>query len=507
MRTALLTAAAVLALTGAAAAGGPASGPAPAPGPVHETVRTIVPPLGAALDAEVDPAAGRLHVSSSDGASHLLTTYDTATGARIGDPVGLPSPATVMALGADGVLYLGLSTRIAVYDTARRTLTDDRIPVEGSVSLLAADPEQGRLYVGNQAARSVTVHDTATGAPVGPPAVLPFHPAGLAVDTVRHTGYATYVGGAVENGAVVYRNVLNAVDGATGRLTGTVSLGSTALGSMGVTVDPVGRTGYVAHLAAGTVSVVDLTDLRVTGGITVGGNPKALAYDPGTSTLYAARTGASSVAVVDPATGTVTETVPTGERPSALALDPREHTLYTVAGGAVTQTVRKTPTPTEEPTPTPTEPTPTPTPTEGPTDPTPTGGPPEPTPTPTGGPTGPTPTPTDQPTTPTPTGPTPTGEPTPTEQPTGTPDPTVTPGTPPGTTGPDDPPGTGGSGDSGDSGGSTGSGGSGPSTSSGGGLAATGGPALPVALTAATLAALGAGALVLARRARTARNS
>ncbi|WP_314612046.1 YncE family protein [Streptomyces stackebrandtii] len=482
MRSVLLTATAVLVLTSTAAT-------PPPPLPLHQNLRTLTPPSGSALDAEVDPAADRLYVSSSDGTAHHLTVYDTSTGAPVGDPVALPAPATVLALGASGTLYLGLSTRIAVYDTASRALTDHRVTIDGSVTHLAADPVQGRLYAGNQAAKSVTVYDTATAAPVGDPVVLPFHPAGLAVDTTHHTGYATYVGGAVENGSVVYRNVLNAVDGTTGRLTGTVSPGATALGSMGVAVDPVGRTGYVANLAAGTVSVVDLREQKVTGTVTVDGNPKALAYDPGTTTLYAARTGASSVAVVDAAKGEVTETITTGERPAALALDPEEHTLYTVAGGAVTQTVRKAPPePTPEPTtpePTPTDPTPTvPTPEPTPTDPTPT----EPTPT---EPTTTEPTPTEP--TPTPTATTPTTAPTPadsttppptatTAPPEATEAPTTAPPPPPPPSAPDTP----------------------EATTNTGGLAATGSRILPATLAAVSLAALGAAALVLSRRRKSA---
>lgn len=483
MRTPLLTAVAVLAVTSTAATPPPSPPP-----PLHENLRTLTPPSGSALDAEVDPAADRLYVSSSDGTAHRLTAYSTATGEPLGEPVRLPAPATVMALGASGTLYLGLSTRIAAYDTANGTLTDHRIAIDGSVSHLAADPGQGRLYVGDQAAKSVTVYDTATGTPVGEPAVLPFHPAGLAVDTTHHTGYATYVGGAVENGSVVYRNILDTVDGTTGRLTGTVSLGSTALGSMGVTVDPVGRTGYVANLAAGTISVVDLREQKVTGTLAVDGNPKALAYDPGTSTLYAARTGASSVAVVDPAKGEVTETITTGERPAALALDPQEHTLYTVAGGAVTQTVRKAP---PEPTP-----EPTPTPTQEPT-------PPTPTPTPTNTTTSPTPTTTATPTatatTTSPPPPTPTPTPTDAEPSTSARPPTAPPASPPP---PDDTTATApGGADTGthavsDTGTATAI-----ATPAGpGGLAATGSSALPATLAAVSLAALGAAALVLSRR-------
>ncbi|MFD0153233.1 hypothetical protein ACWGQ4_13495 [Streptomyces sp. NPDC055721] len=484
MRTALLTAAAVLVLTSTAATPPPPL-PLPLPLPLHENLRTLTPPSGSALDAEVDPAADRLYVSSSDGTAHHLTVYDTSTGAPVGDPVALPAPATVLALGASGTLYLGLSTRIAVYDTASRTFTDHRVTIDGSVTHLAADPVQGRLYVGNQAAKSVTVYDTATAAPVGDPVVLPFHPAGLAVDTTHHTGYATYVGGAVENGSVVYRNVLNAVDGTTGRLTGTVSLGATALGSMGVTVDPAGLTGYVANLAAGTVSVVDLKEQKVTGTVTVDGNPKALAYDPGTATLYAARTGASSVAVVDPAKGEVTETITTGERPAALALDPEEHTLYTVAGGAVTQTVRKAP---PEPTPEPTTPEPTPT-DPTPTDPTTT----EPTPTDptTTEPTATEPTPTPTATTPT----TATTAPTPSDTTSPTATATATEPPPPGTTeAPITPPPPAPAPNTPETAAGTGT------TTATGGLAATGSRILPATLAAVSLAALGAAALILSRR-------
>ncbi|MEU9702740.1 YncE family protein [Streptomyces sp. NPDC047981] len=446
-------AAVAVALTGTAAAPAP-SAPSATADPTHENVRTIRPPLGDALDAEVDPAADRLYVSSSDGAAHRLSTYDTTTGALVGEPVALPAPATVLALGGTGRLYLGLSTRVASYDTADRTLADGVLPVTGSVTLLAADPAQGRLYVGDQAAKSVTVYDTATARAVGDPVVLPFHPAGLAVDPVHHMGYATYVGGAVENGAVVYRNVLNAVDGTTGRLTGTVSLGSTALGSMGVAVDPTTRTGYVANLAAGTVSAVDLAARKVTGTIPVEGHPKALAYDPGTKTLYAAQTGAATVAVVDPERATVTETITTGERPAALALDTEAHTLYTVAAGAVTQTRRRTPPPEPTPTPTPTGSTPTPTPTSTST-------------------TAPTPAPTE------PTGPTAPATP-------ASPVPSAPP--PPAAAG------TVGGGDGIHTSTHTG-------TDSTGGLAATGGGAvLPAALAAGSLAVLGGATVLLTRR-------
>ncbi|MCM2390049.1 PT domain-containing protein [Streptomyces albipurpureus] len=304
----------------------------------HQAVRTITPPLGGATDTEADPAAGHLHISTDSGSQSRLATYDTATGAVVGTPIELPAPATVMALDTgSGTLYLGLTNRIASYNTRTKVFSDNLAPVTGNIKYLAADPGADRLYVANQQGRSITVYSTENWQPVGEPVLLPFLPAGLAVDTKRHIGYATYVGGAMENGSLVYRNVLNAIDGSTGKLINSLSLGTTALGSMGVTVDSTSGTGYVANLAAGTVFTVDLQRNRVTGTLTVGANPRSLAYDAGTKTLYAAQTTAGTVAVVDPTKNKVTETLATGDGPDELTLDTERHTLFTVASGKVVQ--------------------------------------------------------------------------------------------------------------------------------------------------------------------------
>ncbi|MFI1013646.1 endoglucanase [Streptomyces sp. NPDC020965] len=327
--------------------GGGPPGPEVPPGTVrHDEIRRITPP-GGALDAEVDPARGRLYVSSHDGTTARLTTYSTATGNVVGTPVELPSAAGVMALDPDSyALHLGLSDRVATYNTRTGALTDNRAPqATGNIKLLAVDPGADRLYLANQEGKSVTVYDTRTWKPVGAPVVLPFLPAGLAVDTTTHTGYATYVGGVpLPGGGIVFRNVLNAVDGATGRLVRSLDLGSTALGSMGVTVDPgtdpKSRTGYVANLAAGTVFTIDLRANKVSGTLTVGANPRALAYDSGSRTLYAAQTTAGTVAAVDPVKNKVIGTLETGDGPEELTLDGRTHTLFTVASGKVVQTRR-----------------------------------------------------------------------------------------------------------------------------------------------------------------------
>ncbi|MGW1276542.1 endoglucanase [Streptomyces tsukubensis] len=314
----------------------------------HQTVRTLTPAVGAAQHMAADPAAGRLYVASDDGSRRQLTTYDTRTGRITGTPVELPAPVSALALDAPArSLHLALGDRIATYDTRTGTLADNKAKLSGHVHLLAAHPAGGTVYAAVQPARSVTVFATGRNPStvwrqIGKPAVHPFPVAGLAVDTAARRAYTTYVGPNTSTTPMSFHNVLTAIDGRTGRTVGTpLSLGTTALGSMGVTVDPVSRTGYVANLAAGTVFAVDLRANRVTGTLQAGSNPKALAYDGGSGTLYAASTTAPVVTAVDPAGKREKEELTAGDRPSGLALDPGTQSVFVVAEGKVTQLQRR----------------------------------------------------------------------------------------------------------------------------------------------------------------------
>ncbi|MGV9312217.1 endoglucanase [Streptomyces sp. NPDC003691] len=314
----------------------------------HQTVRTLTPPLGAAHHAAADPAAGRLYVATDSGSRRQLITYETATGRTVGTPVELPDPVSALALDAPAnSLHLALGDRIATYDTRTGALADNKAKLPGNINLLAADPGRGRVYAAVQPTRSVTVFATGRKSSnvwrqVGKPIAHPFPVAGLAVDSSVRGAYTTYVGPNTSTSPMSFHNVLSAIDGTRGRAVGTpLSLGTTALGSMGLTVDPTTRTGYVANIAAGTVFSVDLRANRVTGTLQVGANPKALAYDAGSGTLYAASTTAPTVAAVDVKGKREKEDFTVGDRPSGLALDPKTQSVFAVAEGKVTQTQRR----------------------------------------------------------------------------------------------------------------------------------------------------------------------
>ncbi|AXU13157.1 endoglucanase [Streptomyces clavuligerus] len=314
--------------------GGEAPAPAVPPGTVrHDEVRRF--PAGGALDIEVDPAAGRLYVGTG-GERPLLTTYDTATGERIGAPVELPAAAGALALDAGSrTLHLALGDRIATYDTRTGRVTDHRTPVSPSaVQHLGADPGADLLYVGTRDG-TVTVYDTTSWTAVGAPAGLGLPAGALAVDTRTRRAYTVHIGQATDpaTGKPGFVNLLHGVDGTTGKRVSTVELGRTALGSRGLAVDAANGTAYVANMAAGTVFTVDLAAGKVTGSTEVGGNPKSLAVDPTTGTLYAGQTTAGTVAVVDTARRRTVQTLETGGGPEALTVDERAHTLYTLSTG------------------------------------------------------------------------------------------------------------------------------------------------------------------------------
>ncbi|MER6915551.1 endoglucanase [Streptomyces sp. NPDC000594] len=322
--------------------GGGVPKPEVPPGTVrHDAVRTIKPPSGGALDIEVDPKAKRLYLSSSDGTDHHLTTYDTTNGERIGDPVALPEVATALALDAESkTLHLGLGTRIATYATDTGEITDNRTPLsEENIALIAADPGADRLYFATsnhqKSDHRVTVYSTTTWKQVGTHAALPIPAGGLAVDTKENRAYAVGIGWVTEPGTEkkYLSNQLHGIDGDSGRLVSTLELSRDPLNSRGVAVDPEKGIGYVANMAEGTVSIVDLEEQKVTGAIEVGGGPRELAFDPVTGTLYAGQTSAGTVAVVDTAKKEVVQNLETGEGPEALALDRTAHTLFTLSNG------------------------------------------------------------------------------------------------------------------------------------------------------------------------------
>ncbi|SCX15542.1 PecA family PE domain-processing aspartic protease [Mycolicibacterium fluoranthenivorans] len=108
------------------------------------------------------------------------------------------------------------------------------------------------------------------------------------------------------------------------------------------TLSPDGKTAYVANASAGTVSVTDTASNAVTGTITVGKNPGAIAVSADGATVYVANAGSGTVSVINTATDTVIKTIRVGSTPSGLALRLNGSRLYVANAGSGTVTVINT---------------------------------------------------------------------------------------------------------------------------------------------------------------------
>lgn len=121
----------------------------------------------------------------------------------------------------------------------------------------------------------------------------------------------------------------------------TYSTSSTPVGRdpSGVAVSTDGSRAYVANSADRSVSVVNTATGAVTGSISVGGTPSAVAVDPrpGSSRAYVALKSSGRLSVVDTSNNTVTTTVPVGLSPTAVAVSMSGSRVYVAntVGGTV----------------------------------------------------------------------------------------------------------------------------------------------------------------------------
>jgi YVTN family beta-propeller protein len=175
-------------------------------------------------------------------------------------------------------------------------------------------------------------------------ALRPF-PAGLAISADGSTLYV----------ADAFDNTLSIVDTASGHETrvalsdrtcvtsgwGDLSDGQDCLFPYNVALSHDGHTAYVSNWGQSTLDVVDLATQSVTGTISVGEHPSALALNPHTGDLYVADTDSDEVSVVDTSTNTVRQTLsltpyngaPVGSNPNALAVSPQGDRLYVANAG------------------------------------------------------------------------------------------------------------------------------------------------------------------------------
>ena len=126
-------------------------------------------------------------------------------------------------------------------------------------------------------------------------------------------------------------NTVSVVDTGTNTVTGSITVGTSP---QAVAVNTAGTTAYVANQGSNTVSVIRTSTSTVTATIAVGASPDAIAVSPDGATIYVADFGDNNVSVISAATNTVTATITVGTNPSALAVTPDGSKVYVANHGA-----------------------------------------------------------------------------------------------------------------------------------------------------------------------------
>jgi YVTN family beta-propeller protein len=177
--------------------------------------------------------------------------------------------------------------------------------------------------------------------------------AAILLATAAGAPYRAYADGGAPNLAYVAGggaggNDLTVIDIAQRKVTGHVTLGG-APAAVALSVDA--RFAYVSQSASNTVAVVDTRTQQVVARVQVGPGPRALAfgYSINAVVLFVTVSGGNAVAVVDPDARKVLATIPVGSHPTGVAVatfgtgivaaNPNESEVYVANTGSDTVSV------------------------------------------------------------------------------------------------------------------------------------------------------------------------
>ncbi|WP_185921697.1 YncE family protein [Streptomyces sp. WAC06614] len=292
---------------------------------------TVVP-LAAATPAT---AQTRTVDYVTDVLADAVLVIDTATGARVGNPVPVGDAPVDVALTPDGsraFVVNNASNNVSVIDTATHTVTGGPVAVGNSPTAVAVSPDGARVYVTNSGSDSVTViGNTAT------PTVLTTITVGDAPQDVAlgPDGRRAYVTDSGSDDVTVIDNTATPPV-----VTGTpLPVGRGPYGIIATTTPLATTKLYVTNSAAGTVTVLD-TALGTVETVPVGGQPRGLAQAtiPFGNRVYVANFGTDNVSVLQTNGANppfVLATLPVGDQPQGVAVTPdssRVHVTGTTSG-------------------------------------------------------------------------------------------------------------------------------------------------------------------------------
>jgi YVTN family beta-propeller protein len=292
----------------------------------NSAVATIPVPNGAVAVA-VTPDGTRAYVVGNG----VVSVIDTATNTVVGSPIpvgsfrfGLLVGIAITPNGSSVYVANGGSGTVSVIDTASNTVVDT-ISVGTTPSGIAITPDGTHAYVvdsnvgaANGVTSKVFVIDIATNAVVG---TIPVGsvPVGIAITP---DGTHAYVGNS-ESGSI------SVIDIATNTVVDTIS---EEFGPVAVAITPDGTHVYVVNVfldTAQSVSVIDTASNTFVGspipvGDTLGSSLMGLAVTPDGTGVYVVNSGGlgNTLSVISTASNTVTGSVTVGNTPVAVAFPP-----------------------------------------------------------------------------------------------------------------------------------------------------------------------------------------
>ena len=273
------------------------------------------------------PAGGTVSVNPKTGGY----AYIPSQAARLGaDQTAGPDTDTFTVTVSDGK---DSASTVVTVPLSPATLTPSQTTTSVGSGAAGIAFRGNYALVANQAADTVSVIDTTTGAVI---ATLPVGDAPTSVATI-YNGTFAYVTNQGSNTVSVINTYDNTVYD-------TIPVGAQP---WGIVQTPNLSEVYVTNSGSNTVSVIETLNKTVVATIPVGSAPTGVAVSPDGTRVYVTNKASNTVSVIDTASKAVVATVPVGTNPVGVTVNATGTRSYvTNLNGTVSVINTATPTPT-----------------------------------------------------------------------------------------------------------------------------------------------------------------
>ena len=214
-------------------------------------------------------------------------------------------------MGASSVLVVNGSTR---------EFQSYSYSVGTDAEAIAYDAADGRLYVANQAADTVSVIDPANRSVGTINMTSGFRPIAVAVDSLRNIVYVAGVGG----------GNLTLINGTTETIMPSSIYVGTAPGnySLALAYDPESDKVFVGNCGTDNVTIVNASSRTVVTTVGTGSCPDDFAVNPMNGSVWVSNGGSDNVTVLNGSTGRPLGSVWVGYFPDSIVYDPANGLMY-----------------------------------------------------------------------------------------------------------------------------------------------------------------------------------